>query len=126
MIVLSPPNALQAKTQRLQRSWTSLIRLIVDRFGIIRSRTFGLKSHSHLARPIRALAQVIEHFSRFWNQQHTLVFSVCKVVGVDRCRIAITKVDLRANLFGNSGRECYLNPAVLRSPLIGADSSDVG
>ena len=46
MIVLSPPNALQAKTQKPQRSWTSLMRSIVDRFGIARSRTFGLNLQS--------------------------------------------------------------------------------
>src|SRR5258707_2175819 len=78
---------------------------------------------SHFTCPIGPLAQVVQHLSGFRHQQYPFGFAVRKLLGINRRRMAIAKVDFRTKLPGDSGGQRYLHPAMLNSVRIGANAT---
>src|SRR4051812_36109675 len=77
------------------------------------------------SRPLRLLAKVEKHFTRFRYCQNAFLFAVGVIGGPNRRGIAIAKIDPVTGLFRNGRCQSDFYPALLNTVLECAEAADV-
>src|SRR5665213_4588365 len=88
-------------------------------------KTVALSRCASSSCPRRLALQMKQHYSRFRHKQHPVRLASGEIFFANAFRVAITEVDLFANIFRNPGRESHLRARCFNVVFECSDAFDV-